>query len=76
MTVVTTAVALFVAVTVTPGSNAWLLSSIVPLTVAYVDWPNARAENVTDSSSATKIERLLTISRPSSIKSRQIDVDA
>jgi hypothetical protein len=35
--VVTTPVALFDAVTVTPGSSAWLLSSIVPLTVAYVD---------------------------------------
>jgi len=36
----TTPVPVFVAVTVTPGINAFVASSMVPLIVEYTDWPN------------------------------------
>jgi hypothetical protein len=41
-------VALFVAETLTPGSKAWLASSTVPLTVAYVDCANAGPDTITE----------------------------
>ena len=45
ITLVTTPVPSFVAVTVTPGIRASLESETVPLTVALVDWPNTIADN-------------------------------
>ena len=50
---------MFVAVTVTPGINAFVASSIVPLIVPYVDWANPSAENATNNTTVAVIRSLV-----------------
>src|ERR1043165_2618102 len=56
-----TAVALLVTVTVTPGTNARVLSSMVPLTVAYVDWAKAFPAKAKTSSNKLMTEVVLIV---------------
>ena len=58
-TVVTTPVAVLVAVIDTPGNIAPDLSETVPLTVAYVDWPNACADTKTNAITNTNSLRMV-----------------